>query len=273
MKRNIIFSIVTVFCAVIFSNAQDEVIIPFSNPSEAKKLDIQIFSGDVTIKGTNRNDVLVKYAIEKKNDDSEKPVPDKAKGMKKIGGGNVDFEVSESNNTARISSSSLGNLLYHVKLEIEVPYEIELELSKQVGRDINVENIRGDINIEASMGSINMTGISGNVNASSGVGGINVEFDQIPNPKPMTFTALSGDVEITIPKSHDAMFKMRTEWGEVYSDIDFTIENVIGDEEAEENDDKGLQLITKKWTNAIMNQGGEEIRVKTRMGNIYVRGI
>lgn len=273
--KNIIIIACTILSVQVF--AQDkEHIIPFTNPNEAKELDLQIFSADITIKGSTRSDVLIKYRIEENKDGDHLDethrksgeVPEKAKGMKKIGGNNFEFEISEKNNRVRVKSQNFMNLLV---MEIEAPKEIAINLSKQIGENIVVQNITGDVNVETQIGNVTVNNVSGIVNASSSTGSILVNFDAIPDPQTMTFNTITGDIDLTFPSNYKADLKMKTEWGDVYSDMD--IETRL----AEENDtqtrekDGNLRVISNSWTLGSLNGGGPEMTLKSQMGSIYLR--
>lgn len=255
--------------AIQLDAQEKEVTVPFTNNSEEKELDIRVFSSDVIIKGTSRSDVLIKYRIEKPEDeDHDDDIPEKAMGLKKIGGNNFQFEISEKNNKVRIISQNWKNLIF---LEIEVPKNIAININKQTGQNVQVSDIIGDINIENNVGSVTVNNVTGLVNASSSTGSIVVTFDEIPNPQNMMFNTITGDIDLTFPSTYKADLKMKSEWGDVYSDMEVeTRKEEIKDSQSKTEDGK-LRIISNSWTLGSLNGGGPEMTLKTQMGSIYLR--
>ncbi len=270
------FALVLVTC-ISLQAQEKEVTVPFSDPSGNKEFAVRVMSGDVTIKGTDRSDVLVKYKIEEHEDEGEwkddhwknegQSSGQKQKGMKKIGGKNFKFEIGEKNNTVYIKANNVMNMIL---FEIEVPREIDIVVSKQIGKNVYVENIKGALNIESNIGTITVKKLSGFINASGSTGGINVEFDEVSADEPMMFNTITGDIDLTLPASHKADLKMRTEWGDVYSDMN--IETKIQEDNKEQSTDGGGTVkVSNSWTLGSLNGGGAQMTLKTQMGSIYLR--
>lgn len=262
----LIYSIAFVLlCQAVIGQSQ-EVTIPFSNQTAPKKLKINVSAGTVKIKGSNRSDIFVKYMVT--NDDEEKEKDPKVKnGMKKISGSNFSFEMGESNNTAYIESA---NWFKPMDLDIEVPSYIAIEIESNMGENVEVTGTTGSINVECNMGSVVLKNISGIANVSSNVGSIKVEFASIPDPTSMLFSTTMGDVDITLPATFKADLKLKTNWGEVYSDLDIVAAPTKP--KLEKKEDGGeFKVFSDSWTNATLNGGGPALTLKTQMGDIYLR--
>src|SRR4051812_45867406 len=124
--------------------AQDsgEIPIPLSDPSKRAKLKVHINYGSISVKGTARKDILVKYSGETDRDDNDHEDRDKSKnGLRRIGGGTLDLEVSENSNFVKVQSDSWNN---KVSLSIEVPSGIDMTLHTYNDGDINVANVQGE---------------------------------------------------------------------------------------------------------------------------------
>ncbi|MEJ0032306.1 MAG: hypothetical protein WDO15_18935 [Bacteroidota bacterium] len=142
--KNIISLLVLLFISVA-TNAQDkgEIPIPLSDPSKRAKLKVHINYGSIDIKGTARKDVLVKYSGENDDNDHDDDGDDDRKsskgGLKRIGGGTLDLEVSENANFVKVQSDSWST---KINLIIEVPNGIDLQLHTYNDGDIVVETSR-----------------------------------------------------------------------------------------------------------------------------------
>ncbi len=264
MKNIFIALIIIMLSPGLYS--QEEVTIPLSSPGDAARLDINIRNGNIVIKGSNRNDVMIKYSVEKPEDD-EKNENDERKGLKKISTNNYDFGIEENNNTVSITSQSW---FVHMDVEIEVPKNMDMEVENYMGGIISVDNISGELTIESYTGGITATNISGIVNASTYTGDIEISYSDIKPDSPMSFSNYTGAIDLTMPGSYQADLKMKTNWGEVFSDLDI-VTKPTKPELKKEEDGKSYKLYTDSYTYATLNGGGPEILIKTQMGNIYLR--
>src|SRR5258708_40105816 len=70
--KNVLVVMMMLICAALRDQDSGEFTVPFSNPTGAMKVIVDIKTGSVKVKGTARKDVLVKYSSEKDEDnDSE----------------------------------------------------------------------------------------------------------------------------------------------------------------------------------------------------------
>src|ERR1051325_10263903 len=108
--KNFLVVLVMLISAVVRAQDSGEFTVPFSNPSGAMKLMVDIKTGSVKVKGTARKDVLVKYSSEKDEDDDRHDHDNDRKsnkdGLKRISGGTMDLEASEYQNTEKITSDN-----------------------------------------------------------------------------------------------------------------------------------------------------------------------
>ena len=112
--RHIVLIICLVAVAVI-AKAQggNEFTILLSDPAKRGKLKAHLNSGSITVKGTARKDVLVKYASEKDDDDNDHRHDGNRggsrDGLKRIGGGGMELEASENSNVLTATSDMRPN--------------------------------------------------------------------------------------------------------------------------------------------------------------------
>ncbi len=241
--------------------------IPFENPTGAKKLNIDLFQSSIKIIGTDRSDLLVRYEIMQADEEEHMDKDNKTAGLKKISGANVNLEMTCQNNVASIHSKNWNR---YITVVIEVPRNIELDIHKNMGDTILIERINGNINIENNIGDIIVKNTSGVVNASNTAGNIFVHFDKIPEAKSMIFNSTTGEVDLTLPTNYKADLKMKTEMGEIYSDLDLVINKNPVSTEAQ-NENGHFKYSNAAWTYASLNQGGPVITIKSKIGSIYLR--
>ncbi len=90
--------------------------------------------------------------------------------------------------------------------------------------------------------------------------------------KPMAFTSMNGNIDVTLPPSLKANMKMRTDNGEIYSDFDIQIRpsNVPT---TTDNRSRGGPFRVELDKNVLgaVNGGGPDFDLRTLNGNIYIR--
>ncbi len=261
--------IILLMAAETFAQGNDFT-IPLSDPAKRGKLKAHLNYGSITVKGTARKDVLVRYNSEKdedRHDRHDKGTSEGREGLKRIGGGGLDLEGSENGNLVKVSSNS-----WNVKtnLEIEVPSGMDLNVSTYNDGDLMVSNIQGEVELTNYNGEITALNISGSVIATTYNGGIRVTFDKVTEGKPMSYTTYNGDVDVTFPATTKATFKMKTEQGDIYTGFEMNVTS-SGPVKKEDAKSGSYKLVIDEWKRGDINGGGPEITMKNYNGDIYVR--
>ncbi|MBL7851596.1 MAG: DUF4097 family beta strand repeat protein [Cyclobacteriaceae bacterium] len=264
-----------------FGQAGNEFTIPLSDPAKRGKLKAHLNYGSITVKGTARKDVLVRYNQEedsdRDHDDDDDHGKDKHKdkdkasasrdGLRRIGGGGLELEASENGNLVKVSSGS-----WNVKtnLEIEVPSGMDLNVSTYNDGDLMITNIQGEVELTNYNGEITALNISGSVVATTFNGDIRVTFDKVTEGKPMSYSTYNGDVDLTFPAATKATFKMKTEAGDIYTGFDM---NITSSGPVKQQDPKSgaFKLKIDEWKRGDINGGGPEITMKNYNGDLYIR--
>jgi hypothetical protein len=245
--------------------AQDsgELPVPLSDPSKRGKLIVDIHYGGVTIKGTARKDVLVKYAAneEKAAGRSEKD------GLKRISAGTIELEASENNNVVKVESSSWNK---KTDVIVEVPIGFDVKASSYNDGDIVINNIEGEVEITTYNGEVTAENISGSVIASTYNGEVKISFNKLMEGIPMSFSTYNGDIDLTIPAASKATFKMKTQSGEILSAFDM---KMIESGPVQKKDTKSgtYKVMVDEWVKGEINGGGPEISMRNYNGDVIIR--
>jgi hypothetical protein len=248
-----------------FGQASNQFSVPLTDPSKRGKLKAIINFGSVTVKGTARKDILVKYAANKEEDEDDR---NKTKdGLRRIGGGGMDLEVTENANTVTIHSGSWSNKL---DVEIEVPTGMDIEAKTHNDGDLMITNIQGEVELTNHNGEITALNISGAVVATTYNGEVKVTFDKVKEGTPMSFTTYNGDVDISFPAATKASLKMKTEHGDIYSDFDVSFKNT-GPVEKKDTKAGVYKVVIDEWKRGDINGGGPEITLRNYNGDIFIR--
>lgn len=293
-KKFLIASILLITVGLVLitnaiTQAQDanEFTVPLTDPAKRGKLNAHLNYGSITVKGTARKDILVKYAsaeedeeedhknghlnikLNKKlnNDRDDDDGEESRAGLKRIGGGGMDLEVTENNNEVKVHSNSWHHRL---NLEIEVPSGTDLELHTYNGGDLMVTNIQGELALSNYNGEITALNISGSVVASTYNGEIKVTFDKVTQNTPMSYSTYNGDIDLTFPAALKATLKMKTEQGEILTGFDV---NITSSGPVQMKDSKAgvTRIVVDDWKRGDVNGGGPEITMKNYNGDILIR--
>lgn len=270
--------LVLVTTSVSSAQAANEFTIPLSDPAKRGKLKAHLNSGSITVKGTARKDVLVKYREGEEDkhdfnininfDRKGKASEDKSKeGLKRVSGGGMDLEASENNNYVKVESDSWNKEL---NLEIEVPSGFDLEVHTYNNGDLMITNIQGEVDLTNYNGEITALNISGSVVATTYNGEIKVTFDKVTEGAPMSYSTYNGDIDITFPATLKASFKMKTEQGEIYTGFDMDITS-SGPVQKKDTKSGTYRVVIDDWKKGDVNGGGPEITMKNYNGDIYIR--
>jgi hypothetical protein len=295
MKKQIIIIIILfLMTSVAFAQTAGDFIVPLSDPNKRGKLKAHLNYGSITVKGSPRKDILVKYKAiaeseddDNSNDDDDdndnddrrlKPLGridtrtnnksdgNKA-GLKKISGGALDLEVTENDNVVKVSSNSFSQKM---KLEIEVPLDFDLNVSTFNDGVMLVSNVSGELELTNHNDDITAENISGSVLATSFNGAIKVSFNKVKEGTPMSFSTFNGDIDVTFPATLKATFKLKTEQGEILSGFDM---NMVKEAPIQKKEMSGgtYKVVIDGSIKGEVNGGGPEFSMKNHNGDIIIR--
>ena len=253
-----------IFPVVAWAQGGNEFTIPLSDPAKRGKLKAKINYGSITIKGTGRKDVLVRYSADKDEDQGKKDSKD---GLKRIGGGGMDLEAAENANTVSVKSDSWSTKL---NLEIEIPSGMDLEVKTYNDGDLMISNIQGELTLTNYNGEITALNVSGTVVATTYNGGIKVTFDKVTDGTPMSYSTYNGDIDITFPAAVKATLKMKTEQGDIYSGFEVDLKS-SGPIQKKDTGSGVVKVTIDEWKRGDINGGGPEFTMKNYNGDIILR--
>lgn len=252
------------------AQAQDKVNVPLSDPSRPAVVKISQVGGSITVKGYEGKEVIVEAKARNENEkrrrrDSEGA----AEGMKKLSIGSTGLEIEEENNVVRISTSSH---MRPIDVTISVPTRSNLILSTVNDGDISVSNVEGELDLNDVNGNVTASSVSGSVVAHALNGKLLVTLMRT-NGKPMAFSSLNGDIDVTFPADLKANVSFASDRGDVYTDFDVVKSSQNMKPVVEEKGGDGGRYRVKMDTSVrgTINGGGPEITFKNFNGAIYIR--
>jgi DUF4097 and DUF4098 domain-containing protein YvlB len=191
------------------------VVVPGKNGSHARTVEVNLISGAIVVKTGSGNDVIVEAQPEhgrSSTADSRTPP-----GMHRIDvPWNAPLQVEESGDAIHVNVSphAAGGTL-----TITVPANISLKLHATHG-GITVDGVHGEIDAESTHGDITLTNVAGTVVANTVHGSLKVTMSQVDQSKPLAFTTMNGEIDVTLPADVKANLKLRALRGEIWSDFE-----------------------------------------------------
>jgi len=263
--KNIKYVIILLSLCVLSQNAwsQNEINVPLSNAGARGTLEVDTHRGKVTVKGSNRQDVLVRYMVKGK---SELGLEDAGNGLKRISGGrNIGLEITEDDNEISIETEHNSKVDHII---VEIPTNFDLEINTHHNGAVIVDNIEGEVVIDTHHGGVEATNISGSVVADSWHGNIIVTYNKMTENKSQAFTTYHGKIDLTLPASSKSDLKLKSTRGEILTGFDISLKK--RDNQRKKTDEGYFKVIIDDWVTGTINGGGAEIKAETR-GNIYIR--
>ncbi len=149
-----------------------------------------------------------------------------------------------------------GNTNYSVSYEIHVPKKFDLDIGSTNGR-LEVLDCSGRMRLETTNGKVIADDVSGSLRCKTTNGSINVSMLEVNETEEMSFKSTNGSIKLYLPEKIDAEIRARTTNGSISCDLPIT--------------EKYSR--SKKKLEAIINDGGLMIYLKTTNGSIRIREI
>jgi DUF4097 and DUF4098 domain-containing protein YvlB len=214
------------------------------------------------VKTHERNDVIVDTVGGSRRSHGRQPR--ELEGLKRIDISGAGITAEESQNTILIKSAfGAGE-----NLNVWVPANVTLRV-KTLGGDVEVEGVQGELELNTTNGEVRARNVGGSVIGHSLNGDVIVSINHV-EAKPMSFSTLNGDIDVTLPRDTKARLKLKADHGEVYTDFEIKLEPTQRTEEKEKADGK-YKVKVDKITYGTINGGGPEIAFTTLNGAIKIR--
>jgi DUF4097 and DUF4098 domain-containing protein YvlB len=227
-------------------------------------------NGGITVKGYDGKDVLVESHSREGGESRHAPAA-RADGMKRLEmPGNAGLDVVEEDNVVTIKTEAWNRAS---DIQITVPRRASLQLKCMNNGDIYVEGVDGEIDANNLNGKVTLKNVSGAAVAHSLNGEVVVSLDRIDPSKPMSFSTMNGDIDVTLPPTMKANVRMKTDHGEIFSDFEVKLDSASGAYKAESGRQKdgAFHLRFDRTLRGTINGGGPEFQFTSFNGQIYLR--
>lgn len=241
----------------------DHVSVTLSDPSRPALVKASLINGGITVKAYDGKEVVVEARA--RNHESSRS----ESNMKRIIISSTGLSVEEENNEVRINTDSLGR---PIDLTISVPVHTSLKVSAVNSGDIVVTGVDGELDVNDVNGSVTLNNVSGSAIAHALNGRVLVTFNHI-NQKPMAFSSLNGDIDVTFPADLKANLSLKSDRGEIFSDFDVQVQASAPQQTVEDGRSHGgkYRVQIDKAVHGTIGGGGPEMQFTNFNGSIYIR--
>lgn len=261
--------------ALLAQDGGEKVTVPLHDSARPAQIRAHLLMGGITVRGADRKDVLVEVRAgerDEREERRERRHPAHASdGMKRLDlPGNSGLDITEEDNKVNIKTASWNK---PTDLIITVPRRSSLQLKCINNGDINVEQVDGEIDADNLNGKVTLKNVSGSVIAHSLNGAVVVTLDRIDASKPMSFSTLNGDIDVTLPDNVRANVRMKTDNGDIYSDFDVKLDSGtrFTPSASGRQGDGTYHLRFDRTLRGTINSGGPEFQFTSFNGQIYIR--
>lgn len=256
-----------------------KITVPLSDPSRPGTLKVRLLSGDINIRVGSTRDILINATgrnADRVETNRSRRQPDGANGLRRLTQ-SPGISAQEEDNVVSVQSRLFDDL----RIDIEVPARTNLQLNLVNGGAIRVERVEGELEVNNINGDVTLTDVAGTVLAHSVNGKVVATVRQSDAQRPMAFTSMNGDVDVTLPASIKGSLKLRSDQGDVYSDFDIaaTAPPPPSPPSPPNNRDRrGSRDRSNRFNAQIggavygtVNGGGADIELRTFNGEVYLR--
>lgn len=242
----------------------DRVAIPLTDPARPVMLKANVLNGGITVKAYEGKEVIVEARVRHQQSGGSES------GRRRIPINSTGLAAEEEDNRVHVSVDALNRT---VDLTIQVPVKTSVNLHVVNDGDIEVTGIEGEIEVDNVNGEVTLQNIAGSVVAHALNGKLLASFRAVNPAKPMAFSSLNGDIDVTFPADLKATVSMSSDQGEVFSDFDIQLQPRAVQPIVEDGRTRGgrYRVRVDKNVRGTINGGGQEIQFKNFQGNTYIR--
>ena len=247
--------------------AQDQrLAVPLTDPARPARLEIALFSGDISVEAYDGNEVVI-VADAPIRGDGELEAP-REDGLRRIQSSSVGLTVEENDNVVSVRMDFSPK---NADIEIRVPRRTSVKASLVNGGDVEIMGLTGEHELSNVNGDVIATDITGSAVINATNGDVRATFASVDTTKPMSFISFNGDVDVTLPRNLAADLIVASQQGDVYTDFEVQAQNDPPNVTQRGGPDGGRQVRWSQQTRYAIGGGGPDIVMRTFNGDVMIR--
>lgn len=247
----------------------EKISVPLTDPSKPVRLEVGLLAGGLIVRGHEGREVSVETRVRPDEDDGKPCKGCERSGLTRLANTASGLVIEEQDNRVRIKSPA-GNQA--IDLIVLVPTKTSVKLSVVNDGDIVVERIDGEIEVQNTNGAVTLTDVAGSVVAHALNDDLKVSMTRL-DQKPMSFSSMNGDIDVTLPADAKLNVKMESGSGDIESDFAVEMLPTTATQKVEDKRSQGgaLRIVVDKAMIGRINGGGQEMTFKNFNGDIRIR--
>ncbi len=215
----------------------------------------------VTIQGRQGSEILIEVEGKVSTEEDER-----AAGLKEIsatgltdntGIGLVTVQNGNTLEVGQLSRRNNNRYIFKVPAGVAVSYEH----STYHGKTIVIEDTQSEIEVSANYNDIEITNASGPLALNTVYGDITADFSNLSLTNDIKLYSTYKSVEVTVPSTIKADFRLKSSYGKMYTDLDLQMEKKSN----------GLKPLSSSNITGSTNGGGIDFSITSVYKNIYLR--
>lgn len=254
------------------STPEDEIVLRYSQPDQPGFLSLELPRGSIKVVGTDEAEIRI-VATPRQDGPTPRWMGTSAKirgqGLPRVGGPTTGIRVQEADNRVTVE---VPHPYPGLDIVLQVPRKTSLRLGLESGKGIHVKGVTGELEVTVQEGPLHLEDIRGSAVAHALSDKLVASFLEVTPDAAMSFTSMTGDLDITLPEAIHADLRLVTYQGEIFSDLKarFSTQGV-----RVEQDDRRqggtYQMDFEQALHGTLGKGGPQYLFKSYQGNIYVR--
>ena len=189
---------------------------------------------------------------------------DRKKGLRAIYAGGEDntngFGFSISTENGVLTLKDLKSHFQRDDIKVTLPKSMNVDIHIVNLGDVKAEGFSSEVEVRTNVGEVDLIDVTGPITAHTSTGTVTVVFGPVNQSAPITITSATGEIDVALPTNTKADLSVGTN-GTVYTNFDFKAPDKKGLPNR-----SGMKNIDKQ-----LNGGGVKIKLKSAMGDIYLR--
>lgn len=240
--------------ATMSLSAQDYT-VELSNPGKTVLVVQEV--NKVSVEAYDGNNIEISASDKRENTERSKGLTSlSARGKDNTG---IGLNATKDGDQVTIfQTSRRGQGRYTLKVPRNITVKIEHKGNWEGGK-IEVRGLTGELEISGRYNSVYMEDVSGPALVSTVYGKVEASFSELSQTGPTSLVSIYGIVDVALPASTKADVRIKTPYGEAFSDLNI-----------EFPDSDGMRKVSSTIEGKL-NGGGVELDLKASYENVYLR--
>ncbi len=187
--------------------------IKFSDPSKPGTIKLTVTNGSLHIRGADAPNVTVRTELKPEQ-------PSQRKDGLRVLTSSSSYSLTEKDNVVTLSYGTESWPSGSGDFDVTVPRNTNVVVANSFGGDIEIGDVTGNVEIKSLNGEVRLSHLVNSTLVETMNGEIHADIQAIAADKPLSFTSMNGEVQLTLNPEIKANVRLRTHNGSILTDFD-----------------------------------------------------